>query len=528
MFSFYTSLPRSSSMARRAAPCGTSDTMPISMKLSIQGILYRHGNRRPFSICFAVAGAFNFEEDDTSKTASRPVRIVAVVGRDAVSPLKGAPWEQVMLHTAERLKWVDESYEMEVYTDDRVNDLRKTSANADILLSIAVSDQEASDCIRENSKNIPNFLSLEKGSSYFGNKLGGSTILRDQNQKMIGMPTRDESKKVSKMISDAWARYSADDIRFCILVIINAYVRPVHTLKNLRAKGFSTLTCMAKNCGYEVLACLLDPKCREALECLDRCSPTDQVCSYRCIASYESPNFEAFCQCVLQEHNCLGLDAEIPEHPYMPPMETFRGEPLSHEIAEDLLVGWLGALRWSWRVVAGQNSAYDQFPSQYQLCYREKEKGLFCYEPVFQVKTPEGKMVWKRKKHTVRRAEKPGTFYFKGPHNGVNAVESWTVVDVSDDLSWGLFHYRGAAAVAGQSYAGAVLVSPDGKYSSGMGGTRLAAALEKCRIKTWELYEVSNGDDACDGPPLDIPEGSSFHRRIQIRGDSRSSFTSRV
>ena len=37
-----------------------------------------------------------------------------------------------------------------------------------------------------------------------------------------------------------------------------------------------------------------------------------QVCSYRCIASYESPLLADFSLCVLQKHNCLGLTAEIP------------------------------------------------------------------------------------------------------------------------------------------------------------------------------------------------------------------------
>nr|GEX85827.1 F-box domain-containing protein [Tanacetum cinerariifolium] len=45
------------------------------------------------------------------------VRIVAIVGEGAISPLKSASWTNVLLHTADRLKWVDESYEMLVFTD---------------------------------------------------------------------------------------------------------------------------------------------------------------------------------------------------------------------------------------------------------------------------------------------------------------------------------------------------------------------------------------------------------------------------
>nr|ACU22697.1 unknown [Glycine max] len=236
----------------------------------------------------------------------------------------------------------------------------------------------------------------------FGNFFGNS-----QSEKAK------ESYEVVQTVSEAWDRHNSDDIRFCLLVLINAYIRPVPVLKNLRAKGFSTLNCMLKNCGRQVLNCLLDPNCRKALQCLNKCSSVDQVCNYRCITSYESANLEAFSLCVLQKNNCLELEAEIPDKPYVPPMIKFRGKNLSYEMTEDLFVGWLGSLEWSWRVVAGQNPAYDQFPCQYQLFYRGKAKGSFWYEPVFQVKTLEGQLVWRRRKYRVRRGKVPGTSLFQ-------------------------------------------------------------------------------------------------------------------
>lgn len=56
--------------------------------------------------------------------------------------------------------------------------------------------------------------------------------------------------------------------------------------------------------------------------------------------------------------------------------------------AEELFIGWLPDKKWSWRVVAGQNVAYDQFPCQYQLYYRGKAKNSLWYDPVFQVAIP--------------------------------------------------------------------------------------------------------------------------------------------
>lgn len=67
-----------------------------------------------------------------------------------------------------------------------------------------------------------------------------------------------------------------------------------------------------------------------------------QVCSYRCIVSHESQLLEDFSLCILQKHNCLGKSAEIPALPDPPPMAAFRGENLTHELAESLFIGWLG------------------------------------------------------------------------------------------------------------------------------------------------------------------------------------------
>ncbi|PPD68817.1 hypothetical protein GOBAR_DD34303 [Gossypium barbadense] len=415
------------------------------------------------------------EKNAVTEQKDPPVRIVAVVGQGSVSPLKCTPWEEVMMHTAKRLKWVDEGYDMVVVTDNfhqsndqTAMDLQKELACADILLVVAVTNQDSVKWIGTNSGNIPNVICFESDPGLV-NKLGGSYVHSEMKgsifDKLVGisqLKKTDETKEVVQTVSEAWDRCNSDDIRFCLLVIINAYIQPVPTLKNLRSKGFSTLNCMVKNCGPQILDCLMDPNCRKALQCLNKCSPVDQ------------------------KNNCLDLDAKIPEKPYVQPMLKFRGKDLCHETAEDLFVGWMGSLDWSWRVVAGQNPAYDQFPCQYQLFYRGKAKGSFCVLD-----------------------------------NGVVSKEYWTIVDVSEDFSWGLFHYHGAARVAGQSYTGAVLVSPDGTYPKQTQSNRLSSALEKCGIKEWELYTVDNC--ACQDPPLGIPEGSSLHSMLDAKDQSWSS-----
>ena len=51
------------------------------------------------------------------------------------------------------------------------------------------------------------------------------------------------------------------------------------------------------------------------------------------------------------------------------------------------------------------------------------------------------------------------------------------IVDVPDDLSWALFAYSGAASAAGQSYTGAVLCTPDGRWPAASAEERINAAL---------------------------------------------------
>ncbi|GAA0168617.1 hypothetical protein LIER_23292 [Lithospermum erythrorhizon] len=471
-------------------------------------------------------------ENEVDTINGEVVRIVAIVGHDCVSPLKSTPWSDVMLHTATRLKWVDEGFEMQVYTDNfhqiddkSLDDLRSDLRQANVLVLVAVTDKRSIQWVQANCENVPNIICFDS-SPELRNKLGGSFINNTETKgsifgKLTAVTQSKESKEsgeVVRTISEAWNRHNSDDIRFCILVIVNAYIRPVPVLQNLRAKGFSTLNCMVKNCGPQILNCLLDPTCRKALQCLNQCSPTDQVCSYRCIVSYESRNLEEFSLCVLQKHNCLGLNAKIPEKPNVPPMISFRGENLCHETAEDLFVGWLGKLEWSWRVVAGQNPAYDQFPCQYQLFYRGKAKGSFWYEPVFQVRTLDENLIWRRRRYRVKRGKVPGTFNFSVLDNGVVSNEFWTIIDVADNLSWGLFHYSGAARVAGQSYTGAVLVSPDGAYPDKSESERLSSALDRCCIKEWELFSVDNF--SCQNPPLGLPADSSLHNKIKIEGQN--------
>ena len=144
----------------------------------------------------------------------------------------------------------------------------------------------------------------------------------------------------------------------------------------------------------------------------------------------------------------MGNSASIPSYPDPPPLSSFRGVPLTHEAAEGIFIGHLQPrpstptdavistgttapvtatsagsavvgtsgnsssvtavglsqsilhdpndpsstslpyLNWSWKVVCGQNPAYDYFGCQHQIFYRDAEKPkVVWYDPVFKVRS---------------------------------------------------------------------------------------------------------------------------------------------
>ncbi len=77
-------------------------------------------------------------------------------------------------------------------------------------------------------------------------------------------------------------------------------------------------------------------------------------------------------------------------------------------------------------MAAGKNPAYDYFPAQHQLFYRDKKaKNVMWYEPVFKVIKLDGEAVWRRRRYRVRRGERPATFFFSVLDNGVTSNEFW-------------------------------------------------------------------------------------------------------
>jgi hypothetical protein len=75
--------------------------------------------------------------------------------------------------------------------------------------------------------------------------------------------------------------------------------------------------------------------------------------------------------------------------------------------------------------------------------------------------------------------------------NGVTSSEYWKILDADEQLQWAVFQYVGAASAAGQSYTGALLVTPSGEWPTDpSANSRMEAALAQAQIQSWEMYMV--------------------------------------
>ena len=170
-------------------------------------------------------------------------------------------------------------------------------------------------------------------------------------------------------------------------------------------------------------------------------------------------------------------------------------------------------------MAAGANPAYDQFPSQNQLFYKSSGKTMW-YDPIFRVKTLDGRDIWCKRHYRVRTATLPGTFRFSVLDNGVTSDEFWTIVAADENLKWIIFHYAGAASSVGLQYLGGLLCTVDGSLPPDAERAIIWEKLRNAGIEPWELFVVDNDLTSPEyvsagPPPLD------FYRRDDARKEGR-------
>eukprot|EP00879_Flechtneria_rotunda_P019225 GHRR01020186.1.p1 GENE.GHRR01020186.1~~GHRR01020186.1.p1 ORF type:complete len:765 (+),score=228.66 GHRR01020186.1:201-2495(+) len=323
------------------------------------------------------------------------IAMYAVVGDTAVSPYKGANWGAVVRHMARRLRWTDNRFNLRVYTQEQLASDKSAkqqlaaallgSSNSGsrgsgqgskpyspIFVGIAVTDPTIVAFLNQATAQLPTAMfwdsapELDSSSRVDGFAPATAGPLAQLLAKNVGFTNEARAARVLDILNTLWGRRSSDDLLYTWLVVLNEYVTPVPSVANTtKGTDLPSFLCMVKNCGQQIVGCITDSTCKKGLDCLNHCSFNDQVCQYRCIVSYETPKFNQFALCILQLHNCRGLDAKVPMVPNPSPIGSWRGSPLTHEVAESLFIGWKsvgpqlpkgGQVKpWSWLVASGKN-----------------------------------------------------------------------------------------------------------------------------------------------------------------------------
>jgi VDE lipocalin domain len=186
-------------------------------------------------------------------------------------------------------------------------------------------------------------------------------------------------RRLHEQMSSSFAKWSScDDFAFAIMIFLNQFSGyevdwVKHSIDATWEKGpllnAQEFYAMITKCGDCITDCVRDAKCSECLGKLQALDTRDQVASYRTIVSYESDLLRDFSFCILQKNNIFNCNAKIPFLPKVEPIATFRGQPLTEELARSILVGHLddetaldGSRRLpvSWKVACGANEAYDK------------------------------------------------------------------------------------------------------------------------------------------------------------------------
>ena len=219
------------------------------------------------------------------------------------------------------------------------------------------------------------------------------------------------ARRLHDQMHNMFARWTSDDFTYGLMLFVNQFIAEVdwvkHSIDATWEKGplrnSMEFYSMMTKCGSCILKCLRDAKCRECIGKLTEIDSRDQVQSYKTIVSYESDLLREFSLCILTKNNIFNCDATIPILPQVTPISAWRGEAITEEAGRSILVGHLNdlsapagslALPVSWKVCCGANVAYDQFPSQNQLFYHAARGRDMWYDPVFRVRTLDGRDVW--------------------------------------------------------------------------------------------------------------------------------------
>jgi len=158
------------------------------------------------------------------------------------------------------------------------------------------------------------------------------------------------AKRMQEQMEGLFDRWTTDDYAVAIMIFFNQFSGSQvdwvkHSIDATWEKGpvqnAGEFYSMVSKCGDCIVKCVNDPQCKDCLDKLTEIDTRDQVASYRTIVSYESELLRDFSFCILQKNNIFQCDATIPELPYVPPITSWRGKPLTREDGRAILIGHL-------------------------------------------------------------------------------------------------------------------------------------------------------------------------------------------
>ena len=295
--------------------------------------------------------------DNPAEYADRKVKLVAIVpGNGAKSFLPfppglpqygaGPDWMEVMRHMAMRLTWVDPGFSMDVFAHDApMEDIKASARDADVFVCVDIQDKVLASDLASALSGVAtgaalgccDVLEAETRVVY-----QPVTQLRRMEAKLVPWGQANKDLRLMEQVTGLFDRKNHLDLLFLHLLLVDASGVRVPAVDINQDLNLGNVWCIASNCNKQLLECYKNDRCKLSLDCIDACGLNDQVCTYTCIRSYQNDQFQLLARCMLHKHNCLGNDAVRPELPEVLPMTHFRGEPLTHDVAEAIMQGHYG------------------------------------------------------------------------------------------------------------------------------------------------------------------------------------------
>lgn len=437
----------------------------------------------------------------------------------ALNFLQPVSWLEAIQHLVRKVLWIEPTLRLDVRCVESFLDQPLDTPSVLFLVSMSETDFSLGSVVKAVS-SAQNLLVFSSEPPIQDEAV--SSAARSPSSKMHARASLKTSKQSSEQVLakcyDLWSRSTTEDAVYSVLFAIHFAVAPVKIVTQEPAiDTLDKIFTLCTKCFSELISVAFDGQARSCLQCQSECDPRDQTQMYRCTVRHESEALSKLVRC-FERRGVFDCNAQISRLPDFEPVQHFRREVLSHELAWKIMEGhWNSPQGVSWRPVLGQNPAYDYFPCQLNSWYRDPSGNRGWYDPVFKVVTLDGQEVWRKRHYRVLPGSEPGSFNLSTEDNGVSLREFWRIVDVDDNLSWAILHYTGAAPSVGQSYSGSLLVSKDGQVPADVDPSRISAAFLRAGVAPFELYPLRQDNfdtDGCEPPPI-----TDFKQLLRYQGE---------